>query len=72
MFGVTALLPLVSRTGQMFSHLFEWWGPVFTIGLWFSMVGYDAFTSGEWALAGFWVPIVATGVVLLRFHQPSL
>lgn len=59
-FGIIIAVTLVSRTGRMFVHLFQWWLPVHLFGLWVGIV-FEGLTTGNWAFAGAWGAVFSSG-----------
>ena len=69
-FACTALLTLVSPTGRAFVHLFQWWFPANAVGMWFGVVFEEPPTlTVNWALAGFWGPVMAGWIMCLWFRK---
>ena len=66
--GITALLPLVSRTGRMFVQMLQWWFPAYAVVLWLGPA-FDAATTGRWALAVVHGLGLLGAVALLMFRK---
>jgi hypothetical protein len=66
-FGIIIAVTLVSRTGRMFVHLFQWWLPVHLFGFWVGIV-FGGLTTGNWAFAGVWGAVFSFWVMLAWFR----
>jgi len=67
-YGVAALLPLISRSGRVFVHGFQWGGPFYLFQMWVGFA-FDGVTSGHWAVAGFWGPLLFFEAFHLLFRK---